>query len=409
MKYIVILGDGMADRPVAELDGRTPLEAAKKPNMDFIARNGRCGMVKTIPDGMTPGSDVANMAVMGYNPEIHSTGRASIEAISMGINLSEGDVCYRCNLVTLSQADTYEDSVMLDYSAGDISTPEAKVLIETLTREFGIELHAGISYRHTLVLRNAKGGAIHTPPHDIHGKSISKYLPDGHNAEFFTSLMKRSNEILKCHPVNMERLKRELRPANSIWFWGEGRRLGLPPFAGKYGISGSVISAVDLVKGIGIAAGFESINVEGSNGTLHTNYEAEAAAALEALKTHDFVYLHIEAPDECSHQGDVKSKVLAIEYIDERIIHPIMTELNRRNEDYSIMILPDHATPVELRTHTAEPVPFAYYRHMGSMAPNNQGTPLSGSAEKYTEKGAALTGVYINEGYTLLDEFLERF
>jgi len=402
MKYIVVLGDGMADHPMDELNGRTPLDAANKPNMDFIAGNGHCGMVKTVPDGMPPGSDVANLAVMGYDPEIYSTGRASIEAVSMGIELFDGDLCYRCNLVTLSEADAYEDSVMIDYSAGEISTDEAKALVEALVKEFDIELHAGISYRHSLVLRKATGGALHTPPHDISGKPISKYLPSGHNAEFFTSLMKRSREILQNHPVNLERVNRGQRPANSMWFWGEGTRPSLPPFAAKYGMNGSVISAVDLVKGIGISAGFQSINVIGATGTLHTNYEGKAAAALDALKTRDFVYLHIEAPDECAHHGDVKCKILAIEYIDKRIIGPVMEELNRRGEDYSIMVLPDHATPVELKTHTGEPVPFAYYRHTKSTRADKPA-----SVERFTEKEAATTGVYISEGYTLLDEFLQ--
>jgi 2,3-bisphosphoglycerate-independent phosphoglycerate mutase len=392
----------MADRPIAELDGRTPLEVANKPNMDFIARHGRCGMVKTIPAGMPPGSDVASLAVMGYDPEIYYTGRASIEAVSMGITLADGDFCYRCNLVTLSEAAVYDDAVIIDHSAGDISTAEATTLIEMLAREFGVELYAGFSYRHCLVLRSAEPGAIHTPPQDILGKPISEHLPRGQNAEFFTSMIKRSRDILKNHPVNLERIRQKLRPASSIWFWGEGSRLVVPAFVEKYGINGSVISAVDLVKGIGICSGLQIIKVPGATGTLNTNYRGKADAALEALKTQAFVYLHVEAPDECAHQGDVHSKILAIEYIDQKIVGPVMAELNSRGEEYSIMVLPDHATPVELRTHTDEPVPFAYYRHSESRMADE-----SASVEGFTEKNASSTGIYIGKGYTLLDEFIQ--
>jgi len=396
-----MLGDGMADRPIPEIGGRTPLEAANKPNMDFIAQNGYCGLVKTVPDGMFPGSDVANLAVMGFDPEIYYTGRASIEAVSIGIDLTAGDFCYRCNLVTLSDHDVYEKSIMIDHSSGEITTDEAKQLIEALNKELGIKLYVGKSYRHCLVLHNSKHGADHTPPHDILDKVIGDHLPRGLNREFFTDLMRRSRDILKNHPINLDRIRRGLRSANSIWFWGEGSRMSIPTFADKYGISGSVISAVDLVKGLGIASGLESINVIGATGTLHTNYKGKAEAALEALKTRDFVYLHVEAPDECAHQGNVGDKILAIEYIDQKILGPVIAELNSRGEDYSILLLPDHATPIELRTHSSEPVPFAYYRRIGLKS-----SPSSASTPRYDEKNGSYTGVYIDKGYTLMDEFI---
>ena len=392
MKYIVILGDGMADRPVPELGGLTPLQKSKKPHMDFIAKNGRLGLVRTIPAGMSPGSDTANLSVLGYDPEVYHTGRSSLEALSIGIDLGSDDLAYRCNLVTL------EGDIMLDHSAGEISTPEAKALVEDLKKHLDIELHTGSSYRHCLVLRDAGPGALTTPPHDFLGKEITSRLPQGEHGEFFCALTTKSREILESHPVNLKRIREGKRPANSIWLWGEGKAPKLPSFYSKYAKSGAVISAVDLIKGIGIGIGFENIHVPGATGTLHTDYAGKVAAALTALKSKDFVYLHIEAPDECAHQGNAADKVLAIEYIDEKVVGPILSELNKGREDYSILVMPDHPTPIDIRTHTDDPVPFAYYRSNGSEEPSG--------LTVFSEENAAKTGVYIEKGHMLMGEFI---
>jgi len=391
MKYIVILGDGMADRPIYKLSGLTPLQKAKKPHMDFIAKNGRLGLVKTIPNGMPPGSDTANLSVLGYDPLVYHTGRSSLEAVSIGINLNKNDLAYRCNLVTL------DGDIMLDHSAGELSTSEGKALIEDLAKALDIELYAGTGYRHCLVLQNAKSGSLTIPPHDFIGKKITEHFPRGEHSEFFYSLTKKSWEILKNHPINFERIKEGKHPANSIWLWGEGKAPSLPSFKDKYGKTGAVISAVDLIKGIGLSIGFENIQVPGATGTLHTDYAGKVSAALLVLRHKDFVYLHIEAPDECGHQGNIHDKVLAIEYIDKKVVGPIITELNKRGEDYSILVMPDHPTPLDIRTHTDDPVPFAYYRSNGNENP---------SGYMFCEESAANTGVYIEKGHMLMGEFV---
>ena len=394
MKYIVILGDGMADHPLPELGGLTPLEKAHKPNMDFIAKNGRFGLVKTVPNGMPPGSDTANLSVMGYDPEVYYTGRSSFEAASIGIELGVNDLAYRCNLVSVN----FDNQIMLDHSADMISTDEAAVLIEDLAKALDVELHVGTSYRHCLVLRGQESGSITHPPHDFTGQTFSDRFPSGKHGELFSSLIKKSWDVLKSHPINLARVKEGKSPANSIWIWGEGKAPALTPFYEKYKKTGAVISAVDLIKGIGMCIGFEVIRVQGATGTLHTNYAGKVAAALEALTRHDFVYLHIEAPDECGHRGNIAEKVLAIEYIDQKVLAPVMAEMNKRGEDYSIMVLTDHPTPLEIRTHTDEPVPFAYYRSDGSEKPS--GRP------GFDEKNAAATGVYIEKGHMLMGEFI---
>ncbi|MCL2565464.1 MAG: cofactor-independent phosphoglycerate mutase [Defluviitaleaceae bacterium] len=395
MKYIIILGDGMADRPVPELNNLTPLQKARKPNMDFIAKNGHMGLVRTIPKGMPPGSDTANLSVLGIDPVIYHTGRSSLEAVSIGINLNKNDLAYRCNLVTIN----CEGDIMSDHSAGEISTDEAKILIEDLAKALDIELHVGTSYRHCLVIRDGTPGSVTIPPHDFTGQKFKNRFPQGENSELFSSLIKKSWKILENHPVNLERIRQGKNPANSIWLWGEGKAPALPSFYDKYALTGAVISAVDLIKGIGISIGFESINVRGATGTLHTNYAGKAAAALDALKAKDFVYLHIEAPDECSHRGKIYDKVLAIEYIDEKIIAPVIEELNKRGDDYSILVMPDHPTPLDIMTHTDDPVPFAYYR---KNAPANNNPSITG----FDEINAAKTGVYIEKGHILMDEFI---
>mgnify|MGYP005855875539 CR=1 FL=1 len=401
MKYVVVLADGMADYPVPELHGLTPLQAAAKPTMDFLARHGEVGIVKTIPDGMAPGSDTANLAVMGYDPKIYYSGRSPFEAISIGLNLAATDVVFRCNLVTLSDDKPYEEKVMLDHSADEITSQEARALIGTVNeylRNGDMVFYPGVSYRHVLVWHGAPFDFKLTPPHDIIGRKIKEFLPGGPYGELFLKMMQKSSEFLKYHPVNLSRIQRGLNPGNSIWLWGEGKKPALSSFYDRYGLKGSVISAVDLIKGIGLCAGLESIDVEGATGNYQTNYEGKAGAALEALeKGQDFVYIHLEGPDECGHRHEIQNKVKSIEAIDKRIIKPILEELASRGEKFSIMILPDHPTPLSLRTHTAEPVPFLIYR-------SNRKKEETG--QLYDEFKAGETGLYFGEGHRLMDYFL---
>ena len=401
MKYIVILGDGMADYPVKELGNRTPLEVAEKPNIDMLAQKGFCGLAKSIPDGLPPGSDTANLSVMGYDPRVYYTGRSPLEAVSMGISLSLTDVTYRCNIVTLSDEDEYEDCVMQDYSCDEIPTVESEVLIRELDEVFrrdGMKLYAGISYRHCLVLKNAKDGCDATPPHDILDKCVREFLPKGQNSGLLLELMRRSKEFLKNHPINQERIKRGLKPASSLWFWGEGRKPDLDTFQNKYHVNGAVVSAVDLIKGIGICAGMESIEVEGATGNIHTNFIGKGVAAIEALKNgKDFVYIHIEAPDECGHRREIENKVLAIEKIDKDIVGPVVKAMEETGEPFRIMVLPDHPTPLDLRTHVRDPIPFIIYDSRKS---------AEKTISSYTEKQGAETGVLIDPGHTLMGMFL---
>jgi 2,3-bisphosphoglycerate-independent phosphoglycerate mutase len=401
MKYILILGDGMSDYPVEILNGKTPLEVAVKPNMDALAMRGEVGLVKTIPDGMKPGSDTANLSVMGYDPVKYYTGRSPLEAISMGINLLESDIAVRANLVTLSDASSYEDKVMLDYSAGEITTAESRQLINFLAKELKSDLYklyTGISYRHCLVIHNTKLGSDLTPPHDISGKTIGGYLPKGRNGELFLELMKRSEKLLKNHPVNIKRIAEGKNPALSLWFWGEGVRPSLIPFERLYRKRGAVISAVDLLKGIGIAAGMKIYEVRGATGNLHTNFIGKANACLKAIdEGSDFVYVHIEAPDECSHQGDLEGKIKAIELIDKKVISRIVSGLKKRGESYRILVLPDHPTPLITRTHASDPVPYLMYSSVGGKA----------SGATYSEKAAKESGIKLYSGGELMNRFLE--
>ena len=399
MKYIVILGDGMADRKCEELGGKTPLQAARKPHMDFIASHGVCGMVRTVPEGMPPGSDTANLSVMGFDPKIYYTGRSPLEAVSMGISLSPKDVTYRCNVVTLSSEANYEDTTMVDYSAGEITTAESTILINDLAKELNDEswqLYPGISYRHCLVLKNGGDGTDLTPPHDISGKVVGPYLPKNGNSAKLYEMMKFSREFFKDHPVNRDRIARGLNPATSVWFWGEGRKPALASFKELYGIDGAVISAVDLVKGIGICAGLTSIDVPGATGNLDSNFAGKAAAAVEALKTCDFVYVHMEAPDECGHQGKAKDKVTAIELIDDQIVGPVLKAMQDAGEAFAIAVLPDHPTPICTRTHSGDPVPFALLR---------SDREVSGPAA-YDEDSAAATGIFVDPGHMLIAKMI---
>jgi len=400
MKYIVILGDGMADYPVPELDNKTPLQCAKKPNIDFLAKNGETGMVKTVPDGISPGSDVANLSVLGYNPKNYYTGRSPLEAVSMGIELTATDVTFRCNLVTLSDDEDYSNKTMVDYSSDEISSAESAELIKDINKQFQtdeISFYPGISYRHCMVWRNGPSGLKLTPPHDILEKKVGQYLPCGENSKILLDMMIKSNKILKNHPVNKARIERGLKPANSIWLWGEGKKPTIPEFYDKYRVKGSVISAVDLIKGIGICAGLKAVNVEGATGNINTNFTGKAEAALYELESgQDFVYVHIEAPDECGHRHEIENKVRSIELIDELVVGTILKGLERY-EDYKVLILPDHPTPLSLRTHTSDPVPYILYHKNGARASGVSG---------YDELQAKSTGIYVDEGHTLMDKLI---
>ena len=398
MKYIVILGDGWADYP--DKNGETPLSLAKKPNIDAIAKMSVCGLTKTVPDGMKPGSDVANMAVMGYDPAVYYTGRSPLEAASMGIELGADDVTYRCNLVSLGGKGAYDTLTMKDYSAGELDTESAKKLIEELNAAgivpSGCELHAGVSYRHCLVRRHGKTGAELTPPHDISGKVISPYLPKGAYADELLAFQKSSMKVLAGSEINAERRAKNVNTADGCWLWGEGTRPSFKPFKKLYGLKGAVISAVDLVKGLGIVAGMDSIDVEGACGTINTNFAGKAAAALEAAKTHDFVYLHMEAPDECGHQGDKAGKIRSIELIDSLVVGPIFAEMTKRKERFKMLITPDHPTPLALRTHVGDPVPFVMY---------DSGRKVDG-IETYNEGLVRTTRVYYPSGVDMFKAFI---
>lgn len=400
MKYIIILIDGVADYRIAELGNKTPLQYAKTPAMDSIAGNGEMGIVKTIPDGMVPGSDTANLSVLGYNPKKYHTGRSPLEAVSLGIDLSEDDIVFRCNLVTLSEEDDYTDRTMVDYSAGEIPTDLSRILIRDIGSKLQtekIKFFPGVSYRHIIVWEGGPDNNILTPPHDILDKKISDFLSRGPGSSALLDMMVRSSSLLKEHAINKERVKKGIRPANSIWIWGEGRKPALDSFYDKYKLEGSVISAVDLIKGIGILAGLTPVRVEGATGTIHTNFKGKASAAIGQLTGgKNFVYLHLEAPDECSHQGNVKDKVKSIEIIDREVIGPIKEALGRQGFDYKMMILPDHYTPVSVRTHTSEPVPFLIY---------DSSRKADSKSERFDEFTAKRTGLYFKEGYKLADYF----
>lgn len=401
MKYIVVLGDGMADYPIDKFGGKTVLEAANKPNMDYMAARGEVGMVKTVLDGMKPGSDVANLSVMGYDTRKFYSGRSPLEAASIGVKLKDNDVTFRANLVTLSDEENYKDKTMLDYSAGEISTEEAKELIEAVEKELCtdiIHFYAGVSYRHLLVWEGGSTNVKLTPPHDISDKKITDFLPKGEGADKLLELMEKSEKILREHPVNKKRIKEGKNPATSIWIWGEGTKPQLESFEKLYGLKGSVISAVDLIKGIAICAEMNSIDVEGANGNYDTNYEGKANAALDALKNgSDFVYIHLEGPDECGHQGNADNKKLAVERIDEKIIGFLRKELD--GTPYKMLILPDHPTPVKIKTHVSDPIPYIIYNSIDEK---------ESGVESYTEKNAESTGIFVELGHELMKHFLDK-
>ncbi|MBU0469215.1 MAG: cofactor-independent phosphoglycerate mutase [Candidatus Omnitrophica bacterium] len=399
MKYIIIVPDGMHDRPLEELDNKTPLEVARTTNMDFMASNGFSGLVRTIPEKMNPGSDTGNMSLLGYNPNIYLSGRASLEAANMDIALREDEVAFRCNLVTAM------DGRMDDYSAGHISSNEASLLIETLNEKIdleGIRFYPGKSYRHILVLKVRTPSdylKIQTiPPHDILGKEISKYLPKGPEAEMLLGLMEQSRIIFEKHPINKVRVDLGENPANMIWLWGQGAKPALPLFSEKYGVKGSIISAVDLVNGIGKVAGLEIIDVPGITGYYDTNYLGKAEYALKSLKKNDFVFIHIEAPDEAGHNGDFKAKIEAIENIDKHVVGTILNNFSK-HDNVRILIASDHATPVELRTHSSEPVGFVMF---------GKGIAHDGSTE-FSETSTQKKGVKFENGEDMMNYFINKF
>ena len=404
MKYLVMLGDGMADYPVEELGNLTPLQKANKPNMDRMAKFSEIGLVKTVPDHLNPpGSDIANMSVMGYNPDVYYTGRSPLEAVSMGINLAEDDIAIRCNLVTLSDEENYEDTTMVDYSSDEITTAESRELIKFLDENLStnnIKFYPGISYRHCVLLKHQNNDDKNfTPPHDISGRKISEYTPKGEVGLCLFELMKKSRELLKNHPINIKRIEKGLHPATSIWLWGQGRKPAFDSFEKMHSIKGAVISAVDLVKGLGLCAKMCVPDIEGVTGNIHTNFEGKANAAIDFYKKGgEFVYLHVEAPDECGHRKEIFNKVKAIEYLDLRILAPIIEYFENSGDDYKILVMPDHPTPLSIMTHTHEPVPFMIYdsRKVSKMS----------EEASYDEKYASSTSIFYDKGYQLIDHFL---
>lgn len=398
MKIIILLGDGMSDVTYSELGNKSPLQKAATPNMDFMARHGRVGLAATVPQGLPPGSDVANLSVFGYDPRTCYTGRSPLEAISMGVELGADDVAFRMNLVTLSPHGS--KIYMKDFSAGHISTGEARELVETLQKEIGnevIEFHPGVGYRHLMVWRGGKDAMTSTPPHDITGKSILDFLPSGDGAAQLINIMNHSQMVLHDHPVNVRRKEEGKLPANSVWLWGHGKTPRIDNYRERYGLSGAVISAVDLIKGIGLCAGLDVINVEGATGYIDTNYLGKAQAALEALETHDFVYVHVEAPDEASHSGRMDHKIQAIEDFDRQVVGTVLKGI-KKHGDYAILCTPDHPTPVHLMTHTSEPVPFIIYR--GGEGEGN-------GAASYDEEQARATGLTM-EGHRLMELLMKK-
>ena len=389
----------MADQPIESLGGRTPLQAAHKPVMDQMAGRAEQGIAYTVPENLPAGSDVANLAMLGYDPQKYYSGRSPLEALSIGVDMKDTDVALRCNFVTLEEDGEYEDKKITDHSAGEITTEEAEILVQAVkealeTEEF--KFYAGVSYRHLTIWDHGKVVEL-TPPHDILGKQIGEFLPE---EERLKEMMKKSFEILDHHPINEERAKKGLNKANSIWFWGAGTRPALDQFEGKTGMKGAMVSAVDLLKGIAVGAQMRNLDVEGANGGLDTNYKGKAEAALQALleKGDDFAYIHVEAPDEMGHQGNVEHKIQAIEYLDDQVVRIVKEGLEKAGEDFRMLIGPDHPTPIAIRTHTKDPIPFMIYDSRKSL----------GSMEEYSEEAAGSTGLVVEHGYELMNRLLQK-
>ncbi|MEG0923752.1 MAG: cofactor-independent phosphoglycerate mutase [Anaerovoracaceae bacterium] len=400
MKYLILVPDGAGDEKIDSLGGKTPLEAARMPFLNGLAAKGEVGMCKTIPVGVAPGSDAANLSVMGYDPAIYLTGRSPLEAASIGIEMSDTDVAFRTNIITLTGQGEYEDLIITDHSSGDISTAEADELIKAVNEAFSddkIHFYTGTSYRHCMIVHNGSTEYDLTPPHDVLTKRVGDHLPKGEGSEFITDMMKKSYDILKDHPVNKARIAKGLNPANTLWIWGQGKKPQLSSFYDKYKITGTAISAVDLIKGIAICAGLNSVNVEGATGTLHTNYKGKADAAIREFKDgKDFVYMHLEGPDECSHQGDMEGKIKCLEDIDQKILRPIVEYLREAGEDFKVLSVPDHRTPIAIRTHSSTPVPFVIY---------NSTRETAVDLEKQFNEKSGEKGSYYDSGFELADHF----
>ncbi|MBR5800916.1 MAG: cofactor-independent phosphoglycerate mutase [Lachnospiraceae bacterium] len=398
-KYIVVLGDGMADEPIEALGGKTPLEAAVTPTLDRLSKQAEIGLVHTIPEGMKPGSDTANLSVLGYDPKIYYSGRSPLEALSIGVPMKDTDIALRCNIVTISEEESvFEEKTIIDHSSSEISTEDCAVLLEAVRKELQNEtyqFYVGTSYRHCLIWNQGEVIEL-SQPHDILGRVIGAYLPTDAN---LLSMMKRSYEILVNHPINIERKKQGLNPANCCWFWGAGTKPALSSFEEKNGVKGMMVSAVDLLKGIAVGAGMGVAHVEGANGGLHTNYEGKVQAALDALDgEYDYAYIHVEAPDEMGHQGSVERKVQAIEYLDSRVILPLTKALDEKNTKYRLLVMPDHPTPIRLRTHTADSIPYLLY----------DSSDKKECTWDYSEKDAKASGNFVEKGHTIIDKLLEK-
>lgn len=402
MKYVIVLGDGMADYPIEEIGNETVIEHADTPTLDALAKESEVGMVLTVPEGMSPGSDTANLSVIGYDPKKYYSGRSPLEALSIGVDMKTTDISFRCNIVTVSDEESnYSDKIIIDHSSSEISTEDAAVLLkavsDVLEKEYaGYKFYVGTSYRHLTIWENGTVLPL-TPPHDILGKNIGEYLPADN---VLREMMEKSYSILANHPINVERKKKGLNPANSLWFWGAGTRPALSGFEKKNGKKGVMISAVDLLKGIAVGAGMKVVEVDGANGGLHTNYEGKAMAAVNALCNdgYDFAYIHVEAPDEMGHQGSLERKLLAVEFLDKKVIRIVKEQLEAKGEDFRLLVLPDHPTPIRLRTHVGEPVPFLLY----------DSTDKKSSDLLYNEKDAKKSGIYIENGYKIIDHLFEK-
>lgn len=399
MKYVVVLGDGMADEPIGELGGKTPLQAAETPVMDAMAKVSEQGIAYTVPSNLPAGSDVANLAMLGYDPQKYYSGRSPLEALSIGVDMKDTDIALRCNIVTLSEDEAYEKKTMIDHSSGEITTEEARVLIDAVKKELEteeFEYYPGVSYRHLTIWDHGETVDL-TPPHDILGKQVGEYLP---KEEKLRNMMEKSFDILDRHPINQKRRKMGLNPANSIWFWGAGTRPALDDFEAKTGKKGAMVSAVDLLKGIAVGTHMLNLDVEGATGGLDTNYKGKAMAAMDSLTEDgaDVVYIHVEAPDEMGHQGSVKNKVKAIEFLDDQVIRVVAEELKKRGEDFRMLIGPDHPTPISIRTHSKDPIPFMIY----------DSTKEQKGQKEYSEEAARSTGIVLEHGYDLMGRLLQK-
>ena len=401
MKYLILVPDGAGDEKIDALGDKTPLEAADMPFIDGLAAKGEVGMVRTIPPGVAPGSDAANLSVMGYDPAVYLTGRSPLEAASIGIEMSDTDVAFRTNIITLAGDGAYEDLIIKDHSSGDITTEEADELIKAVNEAFAddeIQFYTGTSYRHCMIVHNGGTDYELTPPHDVLEQRVGDHLPKGEGSAFITDMMKKSYDILKDHPVNKARIERGLNPANSLWIWGQGKKPQLSSFYDRYQLTGTAISAVDLIKGIAICAGLNSVDVEGATGTLHTNFKGKADACIREFRDgKDFVYVHLEGPDECSHQGDMEGKLQCLHDIDQKVLKPIVEALRADGEDFKVLEVPDHRTPLAIRTHSSTPVPFVIY--------DSRAEKPTDTSRQFNEKSGEF-GSYYDSGFALADHFI---